>query len=229
MRAAPRVIASFMAGFDNTFKVDTVTDLGEDPANALNHLYKLESCVPGYGFIGGAANGYVITDSGIGYITVTSDTALTEGTYTLDAPVFKHGTQAAVKKEIGINAQNLNYPFVYLQELEEDELMLDVMSAIGVNANVRLWFLLPNQGEEEVTVDKYSSYIDPMYILAEAFIDQIRSSQYVGPLEGSARISPHANAGSSSEYKFLKDLFDIPMSGVLLKITLPIKRQHCQC
>lgn len=228
MTPTPNVIEAFLTNlFVSSFVVDSVETLADD---GDVQRYKLTSCLPTYGYIGGLVNGTMaIIAKGDNWITVRSGVELTPGTYTMNKPSFWHGTQKAIKNEISLSKSNLTYPLIYLQELENDGFVSDRLSNIGLDANCRFWFLIPCDTQNMTTKDRYDLYIKPMLNLAESFTRQIENSRYVCNISQDGNVIYHTNIGSSSEFGYLKDLLPVTMSGVELRVQLPIKKQYCNC
>lgn len=228
MISTPRMIAEFMAQFDTSFTVDEVA---VDHVVGLDTWYKLTSCKPSYGYVNAVVNGTMtVTERGENYLVVKSATVLTPGVYTLNLPSFIHGTQKAVKNEMDIKKSILVYPLVYLQEVVSDRIVAEKRAMIGRYSQCRIWFLLANKQNNEVTIDHYQKYIDAMTILAERFIDQIWKYKYFAKIEDDFSMFYHANIGSNSDLGYLKDYFTQSMSGVELRaFSLPVTREYCNC
>ena len=230
MKTTPRLIADFIANeFSTSFVVDVVESVsvgsGETPR------YKLTTCEPTYAYVGALVNSeYRVVAIGENYLTVESNDVLTVGTYTLNAPLFLHGTQAAVSAKIlQIKKENIQYPLIYLQEILQDRMIADVMSRVGKVSDLHLWFVIPSKDGKEVTEDKHDRYITPMLQLCESFIKQIQLGEAFGLIESDWVIRYHTSIGSASEYSYLKNLFTIPLAGIELNVSVPVQKKYCSC
>lgn len=225
MTPTPRLISEFV--FDSTFTVDTVELLADDGGV---QRYKLISCKPSYGYIGGSCNELPIIEIGTNYIVVRSETLLVKGDYTLNLPFFLHGTQKAIKIQIeSVMRSNMQYPFIYMQEPFKDKVMIDKTSSHGVVSDLRVWFLLPHDRNSLVTSDIYDRNINALNELALRWLKQIQRFKYFDFIGEDYDVTYHTNVGSTSEYGYLYDLFNTPMSGVELRFKLPVLKQFCRC
>ena len=228
MTPTPNVLEKYTnETFVTTFNVDSVETLASDTGV---QRYKLFSCEPSYAYKGGKINGTMtIEDKGDNWFVVRSATSLLPGEYTLNLPSFIHGTQKQTKIEITAKKGNMTYPVIWLQEVETDQMVVDRLSNIGFEADVVLWFLLVNDAKNTTTKDRYDLYVKPMLNLANRFISQLENGKYVSEITDNIETTYHTNLGSTSEYGYLKELFPMPMAGVRIRVTLPIKKKYCQC
>lgn len=223
MKTTPRLIADFMPFFDTTFVVDTVEALS-------GNRYKLSSCHPSYGFVNGYASGLKIVEIGDNYIIVESSTVIVPGTYTLPTPTYLHGTQSAVSAKIAQTLKsNITFPFVFLQEIEEDTKVADRQSAIDRFASLRIWFLLDTKNGKEDTEDKHDRYITPMQRLADSFLFQIQQNSGFDEIQQDYKMTYFAEVGSSSDTAYLKNFLTTPMAGVFVRVSLPVNKIQCEC
>lgn len=228
MTPTPGMLTNFNAEFNSTFEVETVETLA--PVSGSVQGYKIYSCKPSYGYIGALVNGsMVVKAKGDNWLQVESATEIFPGYYYLNKPSFIHGTQKQKKSEIAANKSKLQYPIVYLQEVESDDVISDRTERFGHIANCRLLFLIPLDAVKHDSVDRHNKFVKPMLNLANAWIGQLRCSKYAGEIEDNFQVIYHPHLGSTSEYGYMKDLLPESSAGVEMRIKVPIKKQHCNC
>ena len=152
-------------------------------------------------------------------------TITTSGTFAFPEVFFFHGTPIMVGSELNnIRDSEAKTPFIYLYEVLEDEFIEEVGSSIERNSNLRLFFLDQANFKDWDTEHHYSEAIVPMNKLSAEFIHFLKTNGNIGLFPNFSLIY-HANftikyTTNGHETR----LFNDELSGVELKINLPIKK-----
>lgn len=174
---------------------------------------------------------FTVTAVGECDFTVTGTyTPVVGDTFEMATPTFVHGTQKKAKPEIDLlmKAQNLNYPLIYLQEIQTEEFTNDPESAILSEPPIRLWLLLPSDVKDWITDYHYEMCIEAMRAFAKNIIEQFEYTNLVAE-RTPYNLVYHANVGTQSDTGHLKELLNQNHSGVLMLTTLKINREQCCC
>jgi len=161
---------------------------------------------------------YTIIDIQCGSITITGDIAPEIGDILeCENPIFIHGTQKKAKAELdGIVYNRLaDCPIVYLQEIQSERFINDPESAIYSEAQLKLWFLLPSDGDKSITDFHYDLYVSPMSIMASNVVNQLEYRCIIAP-KSEYTLVYHVNVGANNETGHLRELLNGQYSGVLL-------------
>ena len=215
------VVKSLVSLLEFTYIIDNIIDNGDG-------TYTLESC-----------NTYhlheflIITIDALEYtiqstvynesITITGNPLPTATSFDIPAPFYFHGTVIKTNLEL-INLDQFDkMPMVYLLEVLEDD-FLHRDEIIDRNSDLRLFFLTSANFTEWKTGDHYKNAIEPMRSLAYNFIDAVDSSKIIDTFAIYSMIN-RANFGVYVTDKGNESrIFNDNMSGVELRIPLPIKK-----
>ena len=149
---------------------------------------------------------------------------------TIPAPNFFNGTVKAADAEIStVNDEYEITPLVYLYEVLQEVKTRNPEAVVVRTVDLIMFFLEDDLYGGDLTEDRYSKYINPMNTLAEDFVTLIEGSSIIGSIEEQNYITiPHAKAGFYDRLGHVKNIFSKELSGVELRITLPIKRIGCE-
>jgi len=160
-------------------------------------------------------------------LTVLGDTANFKEIL-LPKPFFIHGTPYAVNKKLDLMKNSHSYPIIYLMEIVEENIpQLD--SAFSTIPKFRIFFLDEANFKDFDTEQLYSSTVLPQRIFCEEFYERTRRSKLFG-LATNIKIVAYAKFGEYFNDKgVLNSIFNKNLSGVELKIDLPIRKNSSCC
>jgi hypothetical protein len=167
---------------------------------------------------------------------INSDTIVIAGTQcpieteiVIPPPFYFHGTLKATDSELSqITSGNQKTPMVYLFEVLQERRNRNPMIKLGRRVDLTLFFLEDDIYKGDLTEDRYEDYIDPMTNLAEDFVTLLIESPIIGDIEEDEYIIiPHAKAGFYDKLGHVKNLFSMELSGVELRISLPVNKNGC--
>ncbi len=145
----------------------------------------------------------------------------------LPAPLYFHGTIMLSKAYREAIKSNLNKtPFIYLYEIIQENYNNDRNNATQLEASVRLFFMDDAKSDGWYTETHYEEVITPMRALVEDFIATAERSRATTKL-GAFTILNHANWGEVNKDGHFVSIFGEKLSGVELRISIPIKRNYC--
>lgn len=163
-------------------------------------------------------------------ILIDGNTCLV-GDVVIGAPNYFHGTVKATTQELDLIKSNKNkVPMGYLFEVLREKRNRNPEDVIDRRADLIIFFLEDADYKRWLTDDYYSDAIIAMDNLAEDFIDTISDSSEIGCIErDDYMIIPHAKYGYIDKNGHTKNLFNMQLAGVELRVTLPIKSKECKC
>lgn len=173
---------------------------------------------------------YLITDVECNEsITVSGISLPTQLTFDLYAPFFKHGGIKRVASELN-KSKNFKdkFPLIFLHEVVDEGLHLDIFDLIELDADCRLYFLTPCNFKDWSQEDYDLKAIQPMRNLCNEFIKALAFNQYTGQLTGTGNVKNHTLFGNYNDNGTTKNYFNENLSGVGLKITVPFLK-NCDC
>jgi len=217
------IVESLVSQLDFTFIIDSCTDnLDGTYTLATCNTYQLQTLPNCPISIDGSS--YVITEVVNNQsITIkgTSKPIVTE--FAIPKPFYFHGT--AIKTNIELSKIDTfnKFPMVYLLEVLQDRFF----ARDEVNereTDLRLFFLAPSKFGEWTTDDHYKGAILPMRNLAYQFIKVLNDSKLINNFAEYTLIN-RVNFGVYVTDKGNESrIFNDDLSGVEMRITLPIKR-----
>lgn len=161
-------------------------------------------------------------------ITVSGSVLPTVLTFDLYAPKFKHGTIRKVAIELNeLLSFRDKTPLIFLHEIVEESEHFDVLDAIDIDADTRLYFLA-NTNFEDFTQLQGDDIVQAMRSLASEFTISLSVSQYVSDLKGIGTTRNHNLFGSYSANGVEKNIFNEALAGVEKRITIPFLK-NCDC
>lgn len=218
------VIESLVELLEFTVGITAVTDNGDG-------TFTIETCntyhlQPGFNVtIGG--NEYLI-ESVIRNeeIVVSGTEPITDPTFVAYTPFYYHGTPVQVSRELTeIVVASDKTPMVYLsEELKEKYFARD--SAIDREVPCQIFFLTQCDFENWLTADYHNYAINPMRELALEFVETCKRSKLIGKFT-EFEIDTRQRVGVVTSGQGKKNFGDAHLSGVELRITLPINRLQC--
>lgn len=174
---------------------------------------------------------FYITNNGNQYLVteVIKDTSITMMGSFLPVPMFEiykphffHGTVIQTNLELSMQPNvNSRTPMIYLLEVLKDKFFCDD-SVVERESDLRLFFLTQANFEDWKNSDHNEKAILPMRSLAYNFIDTMKKSKKIGKFV-SYEILNHVKFGVYSTDKgHEKKVFNDNLTGVELRITLPV-------
>jgi hypothetical protein len=164
--------------------------------------------------------------------TVSAAVAPVGTQFSASYPFYIHGRFIAANNELNQISNSLRkYPLIYLAENYSTRENLDPNLQIGDNVSCSI-FIMNSSNYEDFTTDEHYTYtIDAMDSIANSFIDKLKTNQFVQYREFSEleRIR-HTKWGLEVTNKgTTTNLFDDNLSGVELRLQIPIRKSinHC--
>lgn len=157
-------------------------------------------------------------------------TAPTATSFTIDSPIFKHGTAKMVNAEHGkIDARKeQKYPFIWLVEIQETQNKGDKNSRLDAVMPLNLMFFTDNDKKKWLIEDHYTNAIYPMLNEIEYFIAMLRTKRTYFNDDFDYTTTNHVNFG---EYLLNKgnqtNIISDDISGVQLRIDLEFVKRKC--
>lgn len=207
----------------------------------LDGTYTVESCdtgylFPCYKFILDGVNYTVLNEIGKEFVfgvkfTIKGNIIPIATELILEPLKYYHGTVIATKEELEKKELSLDkFPMAYLFEVLEDDFNNLEQSRIDRNSNFRLFFLSETDENNWNTNEHYEFSIKPMRNLLYKFINHLNGSNLIGEISSYKAIN-HAKFGVfvSSKGGHTQRIFNDKLSGVELKIDLPILKSRVCC
>lgn len=141
---------------------------------------------------------------------------------------YFHGTAIETVGELSrINISTDKFPMVYLLETVDDDFNNDDNLRLDRTSNLRLFFLSETDENQWDTDQHYKYSIIPMRNVVYSFIEHLESIALIAEL-GKFNAINHAKFGVNvSEQGHTKRIFKDQLSGVELRINLPILKAKC--
>lgn len=149
----------------------------------------------------------------------------------MDNIKYYHGTVIATKEELKQKELSKDkFPMAFLLEVLDDEFNNEDDSSIDRESQIRLFFLSETDESNWNTNEHYEYSIKPMRNLVYNFIYHLNRSNKIGKFNSYNAIN-HAKFGVYvSGQGHTKRIFNDKLSGVELRINLPIKKsRNCSC
>lgn len=161
--------------------------------------------------------------------TVSGASAISVSSFLLPAPKFWHGSILETNKTLtGISDMSEKVPMVYLRRPYRDNFNRDD-SANGRQTDVTLFFLSEDNFQQYDIDDRDNECIYPMRSLLYSFVEMLKNNSQIGTIE-SYEVENKERFGVVNSKGVEKALFDTPLSGCELSITIPIKKNYqCKC
>jgi hypothetical protein len=208
---------------DYTFTIENAIDNGDgtyvlETCNTY-HLQALPNCPI---LIDGSS--YIITEVQSNEFIVVRGASLPVVTeFAVPKPFYFHGTAIKTNLELSQIDTFNKFPMVYLLEVLTDTIQNDD-SSLDREADLRLFFLAPSNFQDWKTDDHYTGAILPMRSLAYNFIDILNKSTKIARFD-SYTLTNRVNFGVYvTDRGNTERIFNDNMSGVEMRITLPIKK-----
>jgi len=162
-------------------------------------------------------------------ITVSGASLPTVLTFDLYPLIFKHGTIQKVSQELDSEPNfKTKLPLVFLHEIVEEKIHLDPIDAIDNDVDVRLYFLTDCDFANWTQLQGDTLGIQPMRNACNEFLKCLSVSQYVADLTGVGNVKNYNVFGNYNDNGTLKNIFNMYLSGVQLKIGIPFLKD-CEC
>ena len=160
-------------------------------------------------------------------ITVTGSIIPTATEFTIEPPVFKHGTPKKVDGEIS-NTNTKSYPFIWLLEFLDIDYNDRFEDTENVTPDLNLFFLTDTYYQNWDIDQHYTEAIHPMLNEIDFFIRTIKKRRDLfGELERHT-VTNHVNFGEYITNKgYDQEILNGQLSGCQLKISLPYVVDVC--
>lgn len=158
-------------------------------------------------------------------ITITGTVLPTIGTFALYKPFFFHGTVTQTNIELSKKDADKKIPMVYNVEILPEKFKDPTESPNEFEADLRLFFLTEARFEDWTTNDFFSDAIAPMKALLEIFLEKLESFKGIGFIEDRDLVSHTKFGVFITDKGYEKNLFADKLSGVEMKIVVPVLRQ----
>ena len=150
-------------------------------------------------------------------------------TFDLYVPIFKHGTIKKVSEELDSMASfSDKLPLIFLHEIVEEKYHLDALDSIDADVDVRLYFLTDCDYANWTQLQGDDLGVRPMRSLCNEFIKSLTISQYISELTGIGNVKNYNIFGNYNDNGTIKNIFNMYLSGVELKVTIPFVK-NCEC
>ena len=175
-------------------------------------------------------NTYLVTEFSCNeWIKLSGSVLPTQLTFDIYPFKFKHGTIKAVASELN---QLPNYtdrlPLLFLHDITEDKIHLDVLDAVDNDVDVKLYFLIDSDFSNWTINESDLKAVNPMRNAVKEFIKSLSVSQYVTELTGVGTIRNYNRFGNFDDNGVIKNIFNEYLSGVQLRISISFLRD-CDC
>jgi hypothetical protein len=142
-------------------------------------------------------------------------------------PFFIHGTPYAVNQTLNKTKSQDKYPLIFLLEIIREQIPSEQDSMFSSIPTVRLFFL--DERNKDWTTDQiYENVVNSQREYCNFVLDAMLKGKIFGR-PSDIEIVSFAKFGEYIDLKgSLNSIFDAVLSGVELKLTLPIKKQ-CNC
>ena len=183
--------------------------------------------------------GMSLSVSGVDYVvvsfvrdvsfTVSGASTISVSSFLLPAPKFWHGSILETNKTLtGISDMSEKVPMVYLRRPYRDNFNRDD-SANGRQTDVTLFFLSEDNFQQYDIDDRDNECIYPMRSLLYSFVEMLKNNSQIGIIE-SFEVENKERFVVVNSKGVEKALFNTPLSGCELSITIPIKKNYqCKC
>lgn len=175
-------------------------------------------------------NTYLVTEFSCNeWIKLSGSVLPTQLTFDIYQFKFKHGTIKAVASELN---QLPNYtdrlPLLFLHDITEDKIHLDVLDAVDNDVDVKLYFLIDSDFSNWTINESDLKAVNPMRNAVKEFIKSLSISQYVTELTGVGTIRNYNRFGNFDDNGVIKNIFNEYLSGVQLRTSISFLRD-CDC
>lgn len=207
---------------DGTYTLGGICDIHNVQPNSTLTVNGIDYNVNDYLAFGGGWK--IILDSG------TNPLPPNTGTITLRAPWFIHGTPIQANVEQKKELLDVRTPMIYLIEPFDTELDYSVESNIASTSTFTLCFLGQAEVQKRTTDELYHNAVDPMYRMAQDFIQHLINSYQFNTVNLTASPTFYTKFGINIKDEGTKKLlFSEDLSGVGLKLTIEVYKDNSCC
>lgn len=195
-------------------------------------LIKLKTCYTSWIHTGMTVNGFYVRSIEFNKsITVQPNGSNpVPETLFVTAPMFIYGDFWATNNELTELDWKIKNPFVWLRLGYETTEQTNVLSTVENDTDVELYLLSNCNYVEWLTNDHFEEVIKPLNILSLYLANEISTDKRVVTKEVRRKITtPLPNFGTRDERGTFAKYFNDDLSGCLLKINIPLKKQPCNC
>ena len=161
--------------------------------------------------------------------TISGASTISVSNFLLPAPKFWHGSILETNKTLtGITDMGEKVPMVYLRRPYRDNFNRDD-SANERDSDVTIYFLSEDNFAQYDIDDRDNECIYPMRSLLYSFVQMLKDNSQIGQID-SFDVENKERFGVVNSKGTEVALFDTPLSGCELNITIPIKKNYqCKC
>jgi len=215
------IVRSLVSELNKTINIDSIVD-------NLDGTYTVETCDTYYLHeclkITIDAVTYTVksVEKNVSFV-IKGDVLPTATSFELPAPFYFHGTVIQTNQELINFDQFDKLPMAYLLEVLED----DFFNRDEINdreSDIRLFFLTTANFADWKTGDHYKSAIEPMRSVAYNFINVLNNSKLINIFATYTLINRVNFGVYTTDKGNTKNIFNDNMSGVELRLTLPIRK-----
>ena len=228
------IVGELISELNIVVKFDKITDNNDS-------TYTIETqntgyLFPNYEFTLSGVNYKVLNETGKEFLfnskfTIKGNIIPSEIELVMEGLKYYHGTVIATKEELKMKElSSEKFPMAFLLEVLDDEFNNEEDSSIDRESQLRLFFLSETDEVNWDTNEHYEYSIKPMRNLVYKFINYLNKSSKIGKFDSFNAIN-HAKFGVYVSMKgHTQRIFNDKLSGVELKINLPIKKtRNCSC
>ncbi len=162
-------------------------------------------------------------------ITVKGSVAPNVLTFDLNQPHFKHGTLNVVAAELSkIKDFKDRLQLIWLKEVVTENLHFDELDAVDSDNDVNLFFLTDADFKNWDQTQGDTKAISPMRSLCAEVVKTIINSSNVAQLKNTGTIRNYNVFGNITDNGYVKNIFNEPLAGVGLKLSIPFLKD-CDC
>lgn len=218
-------IKAIIDTIDCTIKVTTIDSLG-------SNKYRLNTSNTKWATYGKLIEGCKIESVDINQsITITSVTAPSTGTWSLEAPFYYFGTFLDTNKElVKTKKSNDKLPFIYLH-LNAPESYASEMDFVDFESDCAIYFMVDADPKNWLTGDHYTNAIKPMKALIRQFIISLSNYAKTNASYNLTYVqNDYVNFGQVvQDLGVVKQIFSDNISGVELLIKIAFNKCAICC
>lgn len=152
------------------------------------------------------------------------------GTLTLEDPYFFIGTPLSTNAEwlMATNDERLKTPFIWMVEPTAERMRPEYHS-LERESDLRIVFLDSHNSKDWVTKDAHDNRLQSLYNMADEFVNAIRGNLLFDDIDGDIQIRNFTRFGTETQQGFDANIIDADLTGIELRLTLPVLKQSCNC
>lgn len=163
-------------------------------------------------------------------VPVNTDVYDELGTLTLEDPYFFIGTPLQTNAEWlkATNDERLKTPFIWMVEPTAERFRPEY-DGLERESDIRIVFLDSHNSKDWVTKDAHDNRLQSLYNMAEEFVNAIRGNLLFDDIDGDIQLRNFTRFGTETQQGFDANIIDADLTGLELRLTLPVLKQSCSC